>query len=144
MLCALFLSLVPPAAAQVGGPVTISVEVPPGKWKAVRLRNLPKGAVVAIRVQASGEIAVAFVDAGDYRRFPAVARPLFASRIEKQLSFSVAMPAVGDYFVVFDNRLGDESRAITVTIRATRAKPKKETKEDLATVERERGELLIG
>jgi hypothetical protein len=42
--------LLAPAAAQVKGPVTFSVDVPPGRWKAVRLRNLPKDAVLAVRV----------------------------------------------------------------------------------------------
>lgn len=125
----LLLSLPAPAAAQVKGPVTFSVDVPPGKWKAVRLRNLPKDAVVAVRVQASGEIMVAFLEASDYRRLPAVTRPLFAGRIEKQLSFSVTMPAAGDYFVVFDNRSGSESRAIRVTIQASRGQPKDGTKD---------------
>jgi hypothetical protein len=142
MLLALLFSLFTPAAAQVKGPVTFSVDVPPGKWKAVRLRNLPKDAVVAVRVQASGEIAVAFVDASEYRRFPVVARPLFAGRIEKQLTFSVTMPAAGDYFVVFDNRSGGESRAITVTIRAARSRQKDEAKEKPTAFEAGRNQVI--
>ncbi len=128
VLLALLFSFFTPAAAQVKGRVTLSVNVSAGKWKSVRLRNLPKDAVVALRVQASGEIMVAFLDADDYKRFPATMRPLFTGRVERQISLSLRMPAAGEYFVVFDNRLGSESRGVTVTIRAARGKEKDETK----------------
>ncbi len=117
------------AAAQVKGPVIVSTDVAPGKWKAIRLRNLPKEAVVAVRVRSRGEVMVAFLDTEDYRQFPAVTRPLFSGRVEKQFTLSLKIPAAGDYFVVLDNRLGGESRTVTVTIRAARGKRKDETRE---------------
>lgn len=107
-----------PAAAQI----LFTVDVPPRKWKTVRLRNLPGEATVAVRVQASGKVVVAFITAEDYRSYPAVKRPLFVGRVQTQLSFSVTTPAAGNYFVVFDNRAGDEPRAITVTVNAFRRK----------------------
>ena len=58
------------------GPVRLNVDVPSGKWKGVRLRNLPKDAVVAVEVQSSGEILVVLVDSGDYLRYPHSARSL--------------------------------------------------------------------
>jgi hypothetical protein len=144
MTIALLLLLVPPASAQAKGPVTISADVSPGKWKAIRLRNLPKDAVVAVRVQTSGEVMVAFLDADDYKRFPAMARPLFNGRVERQSVFSLRMPALGDYFVVLDNRLGNESRKITVGIRAARGKQKKdETKEKPTALAPERDPILL-
>lgn len=113
------------AAAQA----TLNVEVPPGKWKALRLQNLPKGTVVAVEVQASGTVTVALVDAENYRRFPAVIRPLFRGQVERRLSFSVTTPAPGDYFVVLDNRSGAEPRAIELTVRANRGTPGAATEE---------------
>lgn len=111
-------------AASLGATeVMLTVDVPAGKFKAVRLRNLPKGALVAIAVQASGVIVVAFLSAADADRFPTVKRPLFLARVEKRLSFSVTTPAAGNYFVVFDNRTGDEARSVAVTVEATRPKP---------------------
>ena len=128
---ALLLSLLSPVAAQVKGPVTFAMDVPAGKWKALRLRNLPKAAVIAIRVQTRGAVLVAFLDADDYRRFPTVTRPLFTGRVEKQIAMSLKIPAAGHYYVVLDNRLGQESRSVTVTIRAAREKQQEVSRETL-------------
>jgi hypothetical protein len=118
------------AVAQVKGPVILSVSVAPGKWKALRLRNLPRDAAVACRVQTSGEVMVSFLDADDYKQFPVMTRPLFNGRVEKQLAFSLRIPSAGHYFVVFDNRSGKESRRVTVTIRAARGRQKDGTKNE--------------
>src|SRR5438128_7949271 len=93
VLLAIGLSVLQLAAAPVKGPMTLSVDVPPGKWKSLRLQNLPNGAVVGVGVETSGDLAVAFVNASDYKRFPATTRPLFSGRIESRLSFSVTIPA---------------------------------------------------
>ncbi len=134
--------LVSSAAAQVKGPVIVSADVAPGKWKAIRLRNLPRDAVVALRVRSSGEVMVAFLDTDDYRQFPAVTRPLFSGRVEKQFALSLKIPTAGDYFVVLDNRMGSESRTVTVTIRAARGKRKDETKEKPTVIAPERNRTL--
>jgi hypothetical protein len=103
------------------GLVSLNVNIPPGKWKGIRLRNLPKDAGVAVQVVSSGEIIVALVDSRGYQRFSQTSRPLFIGQVEKRLAFSVSIPVKGDYFVVLDNRSGQEPRAVTVTVRATRA-----------------------
>lgn len=110
--------------------------MPPGRWKSLRLRNVSAHATVAVKVATSGEIAVALVNADDYRRFPAVGRPLFSGRVEDQLSFSVTTPAAGNYFVVFDNRGGDAPRAVTVTV-AVRGSHKGLTTAELRAAERQ-------
>jgi hypothetical protein len=76
--------------------------------------------VIAVEVQANGTVAVALLDADNYRRFPAGLRPLFRGQVERRLSFSVTAPAAGDYFLIFDNRLGGEPRAVEFTMRAAR------------------------
>ena len=111
------------ADAQVKA-VSLSVQVPPGKWKAVRLPALPKDAVVGVRAQTSGEVMLAFLDAEDYKRFPAPARPLFNGRVEKRIALALRMPAAGDYFVVLDNRLGGEPQTVAVRIQAARGTPR--------------------
>ncbi len=50
----LCLSLLGLGASHVKGPVTFTVDVPPVKWKALKLRNLPKEAVVGVNVRTSG------------------------------------------------------------------------------------------
>ena len=124
VLALLFSALSTPAVAQVKA-VSLSVEVPPGKWKAVRLRAVPKDAVVAVRAQTTGEVMLAFLDTEDYKRFPAPLRPLFNGRVEKQIAFALRMPDAGDYFVVLDNRLGNAPQTVAVRIQAARGTPKK-------------------
>ena len=119
------------ASAQVKGPLTFTVEVPPGKWKTLRLRNVPSDALVAVEVQTNRDVVVAFVDGTEYKRYPAVQRPLFSGRVDKNISFSVTTPAAGDYFVVFDNLSGREPRIVTVKVRAARGKPRDPTQEPL-------------
>jgi hypothetical protein len=102
------------------GPVLLNVDIPAGKWKGVRLRNLPKDAVVAVQVESSDEILVALMDSKSFQHFSKTSRPLFLGQVEKKLAFTVSIPRAGDHFLVFDNRTGAQSRAVTVTIRAAR------------------------
>ena len=102
------------------GPVLLNVDIPAGKWKGIRLRNLPKDAVVAVQVESSDEILVALMDSKSFQRFSKTSRPLFLGQVEKKLAFTVSIPRAGDHFLVFDNRTGAQSRAVTVTIRAAR------------------------
>lgn len=114
------------AGAAGGADVRLTVEAPAGKTKSVRLRNLPEGAVVAVDVQASGEIGVFFVRARDPKDSSARVPPLFAGRLERRLAFSVTIPSAGSYYVVLDNRKGEEPRSVSLRVRAARGTPSKE------------------
>ena len=106
------------------GPFTFSVEVPVTKWKAMRLKNLPKDAVVGVKIETSGEVGVSFLDSTDYLLFPKPVRPVFQGRVQKKISFSVTIPDSGHYYVVFFNDSGAEPRAVKVTVRAARGAQK--------------------
>jgi len=82
----------PPASAQA----VFNTDVPAGKWRALRVRAVPEGAVLAVQIALEGTIAVALVRA----------------------------PAPGDYYVVLDNRRGTDARAVEVKVRARRAPPR--------------------
>ncbi len=119
----LFLALQPAWAAKA----ELNAEVPAEKWKALRLRGLPKDASVAIRVESSGPIRVLFLHQNELQRFPKPVRPAFAGTTERQLSFRVTLPLAGSYYVILDNRKGGEAREVRVLIEALgppRAKPK--------------------
>jgi len=133
----------PPAAAE--GLATLNFDVPPGKWKSVRLKNLPKNANLAVQIVSDGEIVVALVDSMNHQRFSETSRPLFAGRAEKKLSFSLSIPEKGDYFVVLDNRAGQEPRAVNVTVRAAPAGAgqRKSAKEILANFERQLFQIFV-
>jgi hypothetical protein len=107
-------------AFAVSGPVTLNVDVPSGQWKGIRLRNLPKDAVVAVQVESDGDILVALVDAKSYQAPADKRRPLFMGRVEKRLSFSVTTQKSGDHYLLFDNRTGAQTRVVTATVRAAR------------------------
>ncbi|MDH7499789.1 MAG: hypothetical protein QHH30_05320 [candidate division NC10 bacterium] len=114
----------PSAEAAESGPFALNLDIPAGKFKAIRLRNLPKDAVVAVKVETDGGLVVALVDSRLYRRgLGGPWRPLFQGRVEKSLSFSATIPARGDYFLILDNRSGQGARAARVTIAARASRP---------------------
>jgi hypothetical protein len=101
------------------GVVSLNVDIPAGKFKGIRLKNIPKDAAVAVEVVSNGEIVVALMDSKTYRSFSDTSRPLFLGLVEKRLSFSVTIPATDNYYVVLNNRSGQQERKVKITIRAT-------------------------
>jgi hypothetical protein len=99
---------------------TFTTEVPPGQWKAVRVRNLPAAAKIAVEANSTGGIGIAFLDSTDYKNFPAIAHPLFQGQFEQRLSFTVTITAPGDYYALLDNRSGNAARQVVVTIKGSR------------------------
>ncbi len=119
ILCFLcFLSL--PILLLAAATVRLSADIPAGKTKAVRIRSLPKGATVAVRVESTGPLVVAFVDSKSLRNAP---RPLFTGQVEKKLTFSVVIPETDHYFLVLDNRKGEEDRRVTIAVQAAGPPP---------------------
>jgi len=103
----------------------LNAEVPAGKWKALRLKGLPQGASLAVRVETSGPIVVIFVHQAELKRFPEKpVRPAFTGSVERRLAFRVSLPLAGDYYVILDNRKSAADREVRVQIEAAaRRKP---------------------
>ena len=118
VLVSLFLTA--PNAFASSGPISLNMDVPAGQWKAARLRNLPKDAVVAVQIESNGDILVGLLDSTGQGK-PDTSRPLFAGRVEKRLSFSVTVAEAGDHYLVLDNRKGSEARAVSVHLHAARS-----------------------
>jgi hypothetical protein len=106
----------------LGAEVAMTVELPVGQFKAVRLRNLPKDTVMAFQIESSGKLLAMLVNEQDSKRFPNPEEPLFAGSIDRRLSFTIAIPASGNYFLVFDNRQGAETLKVKFVIRAERGR----------------------
>jgi hypothetical protein len=117
-LAALGACLLAPAGLARGAEATFTTDVPPGQWKAARVRNVPKDGVVSVAVTTNGPVAIVFVNEADYKRLPSPERPLFRGKVETKFSFAVTVPAAGHYYLVIDNRAGKEARAIEVTFSA--------------------------
>jgi hypothetical protein len=120
MLRHLLLSLVTLAltVGVAGAQATMKTDVPAGKWTALRVRTVPQGAVLAVRVSLGGTIEVAVVRGPARPRSLNLATALFRARVERRLSFAVTAPAAGDYYVVLDNRRGGEAQAVQLAIQA--------------------------
>ena len=126
LLCGLALAatvslsaIIPAAGVANAAQATLNTEVEPAKWKAVRLKNLPKGAAIGLAVACTGTVGLIFVHQNELKRFPASVDPLFQGTVERKLEFSVVIPTSGDYFVIFDNRRGTELQKVKILIRAT-------------------------
>ena len=120
VLCLLGFALCVRTGPAAAAEAAMSVELPAGKHKAVRLRNLPKGAIMAVAVQTSGPIAISLLSELDYRRFPKVEDPVFLATVERKLSFTVTVPATGNFYLVLDNRRAEDARKVKFLIRAQR------------------------
>ncbi len=116
-LLSLFTLLIGANAFAAGGPFTVNLDVPAGQWKAARLKSLPKGATLAVKVESSGDVIVIILDSTS-KGEPDTSRPLFTGKVEKRLSFSVTVSEAGDHYLVLDNRRGPESKAVKVTVQA--------------------------
>jgi len=113
-----FFGGMPTAGIANAAQAILNTEVAPAKWKAVRLKNLPKGAAVGLTIACSGTVDLIFVHQDELKRFPAAVNPLFQGTVERKLEFSVVIPTAGDYYVIFDNRQGKETQKVKILIRA--------------------------
>jgi hypothetical protein len=114
---AALLAAAPPPPA-VAATAQVSVQVPEGKTRSIRLRRLPQGAVVAVEVRASGRLRIALVSALQLKSPKPQA--LFRAELDRRLAFQVVIPESSDYYLVLDNRRGDKPVNATATIRATK------------------------
>jgi hypothetical protein len=117
---ALAISLLSNGALAAEAALTVNLEA--ARHKAVRLRNLPKDAVMGVAVQSTGRIAISLLSEADYKKFPNVSEPVFAGSVERTLSFQIVIPDAGNYYLVLDNRRGTEERKVKVGIRAQRGR----------------------
>lgn len=114
--CAALLSCA--ALPCVAASAQVSIEVPEGKTKTVRLRKLPRGTVLGVAISASGKLLVALVSAVQLKSPKPEA--VFRGALERRMSFKVVIPEASDYYLVLDNRRGTEPVQATATIRAER------------------------
>lgn len=127
LLAALAIALAA-AASAFAAEAELGAEVPAEKWRALRLKGLPQGALLAVRIETSGPIRVILARKDEVQRFPKGLKATFSGSAERRLSFKVTIPAAGTYYVILDNRKGDTAREVRVYVealpgRAPRPKP---------------------
>jgi hypothetical protein len=104
---------------------SMEAEVAPSTWKSIRLRGLPKNGSLAVRVQSTGPINVVLLHETELARFPKPVRPAFAAALERRLSFKVTLPLAGTYYIVLDNRKGEQTRTVKILFEALRPRAPK-------------------
>lgn len=100
------------------------MEVPAGQIRTIRLRSVPAGSVMAVRIEADGRVLVALVAAKQLKNPGAAPKALFRGAVERKLTFRVLIDERDDYYLVLNNRRGTEARSVEVEIRSTRRAPK--------------------
>ena len=98
---------------------SVSITLPAGQSKNVRLRNLPSGAVLMVQVRTSGKLMVALVSASELKSGSAP-KPVFRGVIERRMSFKVTVPETSDYYLVLNNSRGTETLDVQTDIRTER------------------------
>jgi len=104
--------------------LAFAIDVPAGRVKSVRLRNVPAGAAMAVNILTSGKLLVALVSEAQLKVPKPDASPLFRGVAERQLAFRITIPERGDYFLVLSNRGGAEPLSVRAEIRAVGGAPK--------------------
>ncbi len=109
-----------PAAAEEKSTV-FRMDIPAGKWKVAKFRGLPRRGSLSLDVVSSGPVEILLFDKAAYRRFPAIEDPLFRGKTTHKFGFTVVVPKSGDYYLVIDNRTGDQRRRVSVHVKAATA-----------------------
>jgi hypothetical protein len=112
----LFFATAPAAAAEAA----VTVEVPPGQSKTIRVRSAPAGTVIAVRIVTSGRLLVALVGMKQFKQPKPDAKPLFRGVVQDKLSFRVTLPETDDYLLVLNNRGGKEALSVEAELRTLR------------------------
>lgn len=102
--------------------VELTAEVPAEKWRALRLKGLPQGASLAVRVETTGPIRVILAREDEAQRFPQGLKAAFTGSTDRRLSFRISVPVAGTYYVILDNRKGDAQRDVKVYVEALPAR----------------------
>lgn len=97
---------------------SVPLDIPAGSWKSIRLKNIPAGTVITLKLVTDGPVEILLLEEADYARFPKPARPVFRGKTQASITSSVRARNSGDHYVVVDNRSGDALRRVDVMVRA--------------------------
>jgi hypothetical protein len=112
------------SASSAAAEAAVATEIGAGQSKTIRIRSLPEGAAVGVRIVASGRLLVAFLALQQLKTPSAGAKPLFRGVVQEKLSFRVVVPEADDYVLVLSNRAGKEAVKVEAEIAAVRRRPK--------------------
>jgi hypothetical protein len=121
VLIALVLALAAAPRLGAGAQAGVSVDVPARETKTIRLRSLPQGTRIAVRIVSTGKLLVALVGGRQLKTTEGRPRSVFRGVVDTRLTFKVVIPESDDYYLVLNNRRGSEPLSVEADIRAERA-----------------------
>ena len=113
-----------PASAALAADAAVSTEVPAGQARTMRLRNVPAGALITLRLVTNGRILVSLVGARQLKEPRPDAKPLFRGVAHGKLAFRVTAREADDYVVVLSNRAGQQPVGVEAQVRVVARTPK--------------------
>lgn len=116
----LALALLFPATAAGAAEAAVATEVPAGKSKSIRMRAVPAGTILAVRVVTSGRLIVSLLGMRQISEPKPDSKPLFRGTVQDKLAFRVTIPQGDDYVLVLSNRAGSAAVSVEAEIRAVR------------------------
>lgn len=94
------------------------MDVEAGQWKSARLKLLPKNTTLHISASSKEIVSVLVLNEKSFLRLPTVQNPLFQDAINKNLTFSIRIPNIDNYYLVIDNRKGKNHASVHFDIEA--------------------------
>lgn len=116
----LFLAAAPAAAAEAA----IATDIQAGQARTIRIRSLPDGAAVGVRISCNGRVLVSFVAMKHLKAPSSDVKPLFRGVVLEKMSFQVVIPEADDYVLILSNRSGKEAVKVEAEIQAVRRRAK--------------------
>jgi hypothetical protein len=120
LLAALLLITAAPAAA---AEAAVATDIQAGQAKTIRIRSLPVGAAVGVRISSSGRVLVSFLAMKHLKAPSTGSKPLFRGIVQEKMSFRVVIPEADDYVLILSNRSGKEAVKVEAEIQAVRRRP---------------------
>jgi hypothetical protein len=120
LLAALLLVAAAPAAA---AEAAVATEIKAGQARTIRIRSLPTGTAVGVRINASGRVLVSFLGMKHLKTPSTDSKPLFRGVVQEKMSFQVVVPEADDYVLILSNRSGKEAVKVEAEIQAVRRRP---------------------
>ena len=119
LLAALLLVAAPAAAAEAA----VTTDIRAGQARTIRIRSLPLGTAVGVRISSSGRVLVSFLGMKHLKAPSADSKPLFRGVVQEKMSFQVVVPEADDYVLILSNRSGKEAVKVETEIQAVRRQP---------------------
>ncbi len=114
ILCLLLLLSGPPVIPAATMKTTAVVSI--GKWKAVRIRNVPINSLVTIGIKSSQGIMTFLLSKKQMKIFPKVKDAFLIARVHRQFSSKIILKNEGNYYLLVLNKNSTAPATVTIAV----------------------------